>query len=34
MRNRKNEAEGLITEVIYAVLYCGVFLALVFLIVR
>lgn len=34
MPNSKNEAEGLITEAIYAALYCGVFLALVFMIVR
>ncbi len=34
MQNRKNEAAGLITELLYAALYCGVFIALVFLIVR
>ena len=34
MQNRKNEASGLLTEVLYAILYCGVFFALVLLIVR
>ncbi len=34
MRNRKNEAKGLITEIIYAALYCGVLIVLVFLIAR
>ena len=34
MQNRKNEAAGLITELVYAVLYCGIFIALVFVIVR
>lgn len=34
MQNRKNEAVGLIAELVYAVLYCGMFIAMVFLIVR
>lgn len=34
MRKRKNEALGLVTEVLSATLYCGVFFALVFLAVR
>ncbi len=34
MKSKKDEAKGLITELIYAALYCGVFIALVFLIVR
>lgn len=34
MRNRKNEAEGLLIETLYAAAYCGVLFALVFLIVR
>ncbi|MPN13594.1 hypothetical protein SDC9_160916 [bioreactor metagenome] len=34
MKNEKNEAVGLLTEILYAAFYCGVFIALVFLIVR
>jgi len=34
MRKRKNEIMGLLTEVLSAVLYCGVFFALTFLAVR
>jgi hypothetical protein len=34
MRNKKNEVEGLMTEVVYAAIYCGALFALVFLIAR